>query len=142
MTRRFSGWHATAIIVAFFGVVVAVNVTMATLAVRTFGGTVVENSYVASQEYNRWLAAARKQDELGWSITPMLDPQRRVTVAANVRGAQITGFARHPLGRMADVPLKFGKDLRSDRPLPPGRWAVHLTVRKDADEARLIETLS
>ena len=142
MTKRFSGWHATAIIVGFFGVVIAVNMTMATLAVRTFGGTVVENSYVASQEYNRWLAAARKQDELGWTISPTLDEHRRVTVATSVAGVQITGFARHPLGRAADVPLKFGKGLRSDRPLPPGRWAIHLIVRKGADEARLIETLS
>ena len=142
MTRRFSGWHATAILIAFFAVVIAVNMTMATLAVRTFGGTVVENSYVASQEYNRWLAAARRQEELGWSIRPQLDGQRRVTVVANVGDVHVTGFARHPLGRQADVPLRFGKDLRSDRPLPPGRWAVHLIVRKGRDEARLIETLS
>lgn len=132
----------TAILVAFFGVVVAVNLTMASFATRTFGGVVVENSYVASQQYNRWLAASRKQDALGWTIDLVLDPQRHVVVKTDVPGARISGFARHPLGREADVALTFGPGARSIQSLPPGRWAVHLLVRRDADEARMIETVS
>ena len=142
MTKRFSGWHMTAILLAFFGVVVAVNMTMAMFATRTFGGVVVENSYVASQKYNGWLRAARKQDQLGWKITPTLDGKRRVLVSVNADGVQVSGFARHPLGRAADVPLTFGADLRSNQALPPGRWAVHLVARRGNDEARLMEVLS
>jgi nitrogen fixation protein FixH len=142
MTRRFTGWHFTGIIVAFFGVVIAVNMTMAVLATRTFGGVVVENSYVASQEYNRWLAAARRQDRLGWRVTPSLDTGRHVLLSANVAGLSVSGFARHPLGRAADIPLRFDRHLRSDRPLPPGRWAVHLIVRRGAEQARFIGTVS
>lgn len=142
MTRRFTGWHATAVLVAFFGVVVAVNMTMAVLATRTFGGVVVENGYVASQEYNRWLAAAKKQKQLGWHISPALNRQRRVVVAINIADPHVTGFARHPLGRAADIPLSFDKDLRSVQALPPGRWAVHLLIRHGRDEARTIEVLS
>ena len=142
MTRRFSGRHMSAILIAFFGVVVAVNFTMAMFATRTFGGVVVENSYVASQKYNGWLEAARRQDQLGWTIEPRLDGQRRVLVSVNADGVRVSGFARHPLGREADVPLTFGEDLRSSRALPPGRWAVHLLVRRGNDEARLIELLS
>lgn len=142
MTRRFTGWHFTAIIFAFFGVVIAVNMTMAVLAVRTFGGVVVDNSYVASQQYNHWLEAARRQEKLGWHVLPSLDIDRRVLVTTNVAGVGATGFARHPLGRAADIPLRFDKDLRSDRRLPPGRWAVHLFVRKDGKEARFIGIVS
>lgn len=142
MNRRFSGRHMTVILVAFFGVVVAVNLTMATFATRTFGGVVVDNSYVASQKYNHWLDAARKQRQLGWTVEPSLDPQRHVTVSIDVDGARVSGFARHPLGREADVPLSFGKDLRSVQALPSGRWAVHLLIRRGSDEARLIELLS
>ena len=142
MTKRFSGKHMAAILVAFFGVVIAVNVTMATLATRTFGGVVVENSYVASQKYNAWLDAARKQEQLGWTIEPALDEQRRVAVVVDAEGVTVTGFARHPLGREKDLPLTFGKDLRSVETLPQGRWAVHLLVRRGTDEARLIEVLS
>ena len=140
MTSRFSGWHMTAILAGFFAVVIAVNVTMATFAARTFGGTVVENSYVASQQYNRWLADARRQDQLGWTIEPKLDGNRRVVVSNNVAGAHIAGFARHPLGRERDVRLSF-TNARSDQALPAGRWAVHLLVQKNGDEARLIEVL-
>ena len=141
MTRYFSGWHMTAVLVAFFGVVIAVNVTMATFAVRTFGGTVVDNSYVASQEYNGWLAAARRQQQLGWTITPKLDAERRVEVLSSVEGTEVSGFARHPLGRAADVPLTFVNH-RSVQALPPGRWAVHLLVRRNGEQARLVEVLS
>ncbi|WP_237219998.1 FixH family protein [Sphingomonas arenae] len=136
----------TAILVAFFGVVITVNMVMATLATRTFGGVVVENSYVASQQYNRWLAAARKQDALGWSIHSSLDAHRRVEVAISVKDAELTGFARHPLGRAPDLALTFTRaadgHLRSNQALPQGRWSVHLLARKGLDEARLIETLS
>ena len=145
MTRRFTGWHFTGIIIAFFGVVVAVNLTMAVFAMRTFGGVVVENSYVASQKYNGWLEAARRQQKLAWTIEPDLDDQRRVTIALSIDGAKVSGFARHPLGREADVPLTFvtkGTRSRTVDALPPGRWTIHLLVRRGQSEARLIETLS
>ena len=144
MTRTFTGRHMSAILVAFFGVIVAVNAVMATYAARTFGGVVVENSYVASQEFNAWLKAAKKQERLGWHPKVALDGSRRVTVALPVTGAAVTGYAEHPLGRAADVPLTFtgSKAVQSDQPLPAGRWTVHLTIRRGADEARIEETLS
>ena len=144
MTRPFTGWHMTAILLAFFGVIVAVNFTMATFATRTFGGVVVENSYVASQKYNGWLKAAREQERLGWKAKARLDSDRRVTVEVSLPGAVVTGYAVHPLGREADVPLKFSgvESFRSQNPLPPGRWDVHLLVRRGAEQARLSETLS
>ena len=37
------GWHMTTILVAFFAVVITVNIVMARFALSTFGGTVVEN---------------------------------------------------------------------------------------------------
>lgn len=144
MIKRFSGWHAAAVLIAFFGVVIAVNLTMAVFATRTFGGVVVENSYVASQKYNDWLAAAERQQKLAWTIEPALDDQRRVTIALSIDGAKVSGFARHPLGREADVPLTFvmeGNEARTVNALPPGRWNIHLLVRRGAAEARLIETL-
>ena len=44
MTKAFTGRHMAAIMVAFFGVIIAVNFTMARFATATFGGRVVENS--------------------------------------------------------------------------------------------------
>ncbi|MEH6702567.1 FixH family protein, partial [Parasphingorhabdus sp.] len=50
--KKFTGYHAAAMIVSFFAVVVVVNLVMAQFALSTFSGTVVDNSYVASQKYN------------------------------------------------------------------------------------------
>ena len=145
-TKPFTGRRMAAILIAFFGVVVGVNFTLATLATRTFGGVVVQNSYVASQKYNQWLAQAKRQDELGWKVTAALDAERRVGLAISVSGTQVRGFARHPLGRAKDIPLEFDAapegQLRSDQALPAGRWLVHLLVQKDGNKARLIEELS
>ena len=151
MTRRFTGWHMFAILVAFFGTVIAVNFVMAYYATRTFGGTVVDNSYVASQEFNRGLAAARAQDKLGRTKHVALDATRHVTVSVSAHSQPLVGLsadavARHPLGREADIPMRFVPvgpgQLRSTSALPAGRWLVHLTVRSGADKARLIESLS
>lgn len=64
--RSITGGHVFAIIVTFFGVIIGVNATLAVLAVRSWTGLVVENGYVASQSFNRDLAEARRQAELGW----------------------------------------------------------------------------
>jgi nitrogen fixation protein FixH len=143
--KRFTGFHMTAILVAFFGVVIAVNMVMATYATRTFGGVVVENSYVASQNFNTWLKEARTERKLGWNPRLGVDSSRRVTLSLEVAGAAVTGYAEHPLGRLPDVPLSFtatGTAYRSIRPLPAGRWTVHLLVRHAGEQARLVEKLS
>lgn len=145
-TPAFTGRTFAAIIVGFFGVVVAVNITMARLASGTFGGTVVDNSYVASQKFNGWLEQARVQDRLGWTTQIGLDATRHVVVAVPGTGFTISGTAHHPLGRAADVPLRFRPDaagqLRAATPLPDGRWQVRLEIRRGADLKRVQETLS
>lgn len=62
----FTGRHMLLIMVAFFTVIIAVNVTMATLADTSWTGFVVRNSYIASQEFNGKVEAARQQIALGW----------------------------------------------------------------------------
>ena len=66
-TRKFTGWHMAAIMVAFFGVIIGVNLTMAMLAVGSWTGLVVKNSYVASQHFNETLEDAQRQKALGWT---------------------------------------------------------------------------
>lgn len=151
MTRRFTGRHMLAIMLAFFGVVVAVNMLMATLASRTFGGTVVDNSYVASQRFNGWLAEGRAQERLGWTARLSLDGARRIEVAVRegetpLAGAELQAVARHPLGQAPDIALAFRADRSggyvSRKALPAGRWTVHLEIRHGGREKRLIEILS
>ena len=150
MQRRFTGYHMLAIMIAFFGTIVAVNLTMATFATRTFGGTVVDNSYVASQKFNGWLEASRAQKGVGWDMKVELDSERHIAVGisrdgAALEGVTATGFARHPLGRQAEIDLRFARDAEgrvvSTTPIPAGRWIAHLELAQGAETLRLMETL-
>lgn len=62
----FTGRHMLLTMLAFFGVIVGVNVTMAFFARSSWTGFVVANSYVASQEFNHKMALTRAQAALGW----------------------------------------------------------------------------
>lgn len=149
MTRKFTGWHMSAILVGFFAIVISVNLFMARAAIGSFGGAVVENSYVASQRFNQWLDKAEAQKALGWTVEARLTADRHIRVAAEtggtaLSGAQVTALVRHPLGRAVERPMGFhAKDGHwvSDVPLPAGRWLVHLNVRHGNDTFQRIENL-
>lgn len=138
-TARFTGRHMAIIMICFFGVVIAVNLMMARFAVGTFGGTVVDNSYVASQKFNGWLEEARAQDALGWNAELTLDPARYAIVtmrddAGALEGATLSATARHPVGRADNIALSFRAvepgSYRSNEALPAGRWQIHVTASR------------
>lgn len=141
-TRPFTGWHMAAILVAGFGVVVAVNFTMAHFASATFGGVVVENSYVASQNFNRWLDEADKEKALGWQVgtSRRADGRLSVTLGGVPEGASLAAEARHPLGRLPDVALTFAPDGQgqfvSREVLPAGRWTLRLELQAGGERWR------
>lgn len=150
-TRRFTGWHMTGLLVAFFAVVIAVNMLMATLAVRSFGGVVVDNSYVASQKFNLWLHEARAQSRLGWRDEVTMLPDRHVALRLTdaqgkpIAGSTVTAIAQHPLGRAPDIALAFHERApgryASDHALPDGRWQLRLTVRHGADQHHILREI-
>ena len=146
MTKGFTGWHMLATMVAFFGVVVAVNMTMATLASKSFGGLVVKNSYVANQQFNGWLAEARKQGKLGWSADTQV-ADRRLLVTASGRatplvGATVIAIVSHPLGTVPEFTVRFdesepGRYVAQTR-LPVGRWRLRLSLARDGKRADFV----
>ncbi len=88
--------------VGFFAVIVAVNFTMAGLATRSWTGLVVENSYVASQNFNRELEKARAQSALGWTSRLVVEPDRIVVQLTDRDGEPvILSRARLIIGRPA-----------------------------------------
>jgi nitrogen fixation protein FixH len=66
---EIKGWHVFAGFAAAFGVIIAVNLTLAFQAVKTFPGLEVKNSYVASQSFDDDRAA---QVALDWDVTATL----------------------------------------------------------------------
>lgn len=63
---EIKGWHVLAGFGLAFGVIIAVNLTLAFNAVRTFPGLEVKNSYVASQSFDENRAA---QEALSWDVS-------------------------------------------------------------------------
>lgn len=142
-TGPFTGKHFAAIIVAFFAVVIGVNLFMATQASATFGGVVVENSYVASQHFNKWLDEAEKEKALGWSAQAERQADGRMAVTLTGAPASqvvLTGVARHPLGHDRDKTLAFTRQadgsFLSDSTIPTGRWRVRLEATAGAQRWR------
>lgn len=134
MTRGFTGWHMAGSMTAFFAVVIGVNMVMAASAVRTFGGTVVDNSYVASQHFGTWIDRGRDQAQRGWRAAARFDPQGRIAV--DVAGPQgplagrIAVRVEHPLGRepVRAIEMRMvgeGRYLAAE-PLPAGRWVLRI----------------
>lgn len=137
--RPFTGKHMAMIFVAFFGVVISVNVVMARLATSTFGGVVVDNSYVASQQFNGWLKAASAEQALGWKGDFARDDAGRVAISLTdntgkpIRSATIRATAEHPLGLRPQTVLAMHELAPGiyAAPLEAGRWRLRVTVEAD-----------
>jgi nitrogen fixation protein FixH len=137
-SREFTGRHMLIIMVLFFGVIIAVNLTMATLANTSWSGLVVKNSYVASQEFNEKAEAARLQRELGW--TPVID-FKSDSISFEMKGKsgeeipleQVIMVLRHPVGENADRTLTLvrqdnGSFIAREK-VPNGVWIVETTAK-------------
>lgn len=134
-SRAFTGKHMAAVLVGGFGVVIAVNLVMASFAAGSFHGTVVDNSYVASQKYNGWLAQAAASEALGWQadVRRRADGRVVITTRAVPEGATLSATAERPLGAREETDLTFttfGEGVWvSDQPLASGRWQVRTAIR-------------
>ena len=67
---EIKGWHVFTGFALAFGVIIAVNLTLAFQAVRTFPGLEVKNSYVASQSFEQ---ERRDQVALGWDVSAQVE---------------------------------------------------------------------
>ena len=63
---EFTGRHMLVFTLGFFGIVIAVNVGMAVVSQTSWTGLVVENSYVASPEFEEKRIAHDRQVAAGW----------------------------------------------------------------------------
>ena len=139
-TREFTGRHMLAILCAFFGVTIAVNLTLAWFANSTWTGLVVANSYVASQRFNEGLEVARREQERGWRASFDLTAGSLAVRLTDKAGAPLPGldvsvaFARpaHE-GEDHTVALVSTGDGRYEAaaPLAPGLWTAEVVARQD-----------
>jgi len=139
-------------VLAFFGVVITVNVTMAVLAVRTLPGTEVDSSYQAGIGYNAEIAAAHRQDARHWRVAGHVerDPDGRTVVRVEARddaGAPATGLAfvarlERPIDKGADrlvglAERESGTYGGEAADVAPGQWDLVLEAERAGDRVFL-----
>lgn len=143
--KEFTGRHMVIVLVCGFGVVFAVNALMATIAIRGFSGVTVENSYVASQNFNTWLEKAKTQKALGWSTQLGRDEASHLQITATgiPDGASAIAVLRRPIGEQEIVHVDFAPQsngiFTSIAPIPEGRWLARLTLTSGEDQLELEE---
>ena len=137
MTRTFKGWHMAAIMVTFFGIVIAVNLTMAVLANTSWTGLVVANSYVASQSFNHDAEIARQQQALGWKLELNVSRSATTLLVLDRSGQPIAGLnvravLQRPTNETGDVKLDFSDSgtttYISRAPVNSGAWIADVTA--------------
>jgi nitrogen fixation protein FixH len=87
MSGKFSGRSVLAILVTFFGVIIAVNVVFTVEAINTFRGEDEQRPYLQGIEFNHTLQRRAEQAGLGWSATlsARREASGRVRVQVGVR---------------------------------------------------------
>ncbi|MCR9071960.1 MAG: FixH family protein [Alphaproteobacteria bacterium] len=146
---RLTGRHVLFGMIAFFGLIVAVNLTMATFASMTWPGLVVANSYVESQRFNTRLEQARQQQALGFTLR---FEQSHDTLTLALRdldgnGVRILGGTvqiGRPVtrteDRIIDVPAAPDGLVSMPDALAPGLWVADVALLLEGDLVWRYET--
>lgn len=137
---EFTGRHMLAVMLAFFGVIIAVNFTMAYLATSSWSGLVVENTYVASQEFNGKSATIRAILASGIKGDTTVTPGKvsyRLTLPGDVPviADRVTLHFKRPVGDRQDFVLDMvpagGGQYVAEHAVAPGHWIVEAIAVKD-----------
>lgn len=134
MTHELKGWHVAAMFCTGFGIIIAVNLTLAFNAVATFPGLETKNSYVASQQFDTKRIAQRA---LGWTVEAThAGDQLRLEITDSDGAPVRTAKIEARVGRSTHVAEDVMPDLSFDgvaytgtAPLMEGQWQVRLSAR-------------
>ncbi len=120
--RGLTGWHVLAMFVTGFSIIIAVNITLAVNAVRTFPGKETESSYVASQHFDSDRAA---QEALGWTVQADLSPSAlRLSVRDAAQAVVKPQIVAATLGRATTV----ADDMTPAFDWTDGAWIAPVTA--------------
>lgn len=135
--KPLTGGKVLAMLVAFFGVVFAVNMTMMQLAIQTMPGTEVDSAYTASLAYEKEIAIAHDQNARNWKVDAHIEraPDGGTSLRVEARddngkpmsGLKFQGRLERPIDRRADRPVELAETgigiYRGKAPLiAAGQW--------------------
>ena len=117
--RPLTGRKVFFMLVAFFGVVIGVNLVMMRFAIKTLPGTEVDSAYSASLAYEKEIAAAREQNRRNWKIDAhvqrdangdaTLQVEARDTSGRPMSGLKFQGRLERPADKRADQPVTLAE---------------------------------
>lgn len=129
------------LLVAFFGVVIGVNLVMMKFAIQTLPGTEVDSAYSASLAYEKEIAAANDQNMRNWQIDAHVQrgPDGGATLQVEARdnngrpmsGLKFQGRFERPTDRRADQVVALAETgigiyRGSASLIAPGQWDLVL----------------
>ena len=142
-SQGLTGLHVLAMLLLYFGAVIAINVAFAVAAVRTFPGEDERRSYTQGLHYNDTLATRRAQAAGGWQAEAQLGEGAsgaQLVVVLLDRGdnpindATVDGVLRRPPSQSGDRTLTFtphgaGRYIAQLGALGAGSWDLRATAR-------------
>ena len=111
--RPLTGRVVLVMLVAFFGVVIGVNLVMMLFAIDTLPGTDVDSAYRASLAYEREIRAAHEQETRRWQVEAHV--ARGPAKSTNVRIVARDGRGAPLVGLDFSARLERPADKRADR---------------------------
>lgn len=143
---RINGWHVLAGMVAFFGVIIAVNAVFLTMALRSYPGEVSVTPYEDGLAYNSRLAQQADQARLGWRAAAQVAPGGVLVEIVHRDGRPVEGLKLQ--GRLQRPATEAGRIAVTFAEVEPGRYrgeavpeagAWDLWVQADDGEGRFFE---
>ncbi len=148
--KPLTGGKVLTMLIAFFGIVIGVNVTMMKLAILTLPGTEVDSAYTASLGYEKEIAAARDQNARHWRVDAhversadgdaMVQLEARDDSGRPMTGLKFQGRFERPTDKRADLPVALAEVgigvYRGGTPsIAPGQW--DLVIEGDSAGQRM-----
>jgi nitrogen fixation protein FixH len=136
-SKPLTGTKVFLMLVAFFGLVIGVNVTMMKLAIATLPGTDVDSPYAAGLTYDREISAAQDQAARKWQVNAHIERRTDGGAAIQVeardaRGQPLSGLRfggrlERPTDKRADLQVELaeagiGVYRGNAASVAPGQW--------------------
>ncbi|PWE55465.1 cation transporter [Metarhizobium album] len=137
--KGFTGRHMLAIMLAFFGVVIGVNMLMAWYATTSWSGLIVENTYVASQQFNGRAAAMRAMAASGIAGKisvrgGVIEYDLRNRDGSPAAADSVTVHFKRPVGDHQDFATELAKagEGRFEKAydVPVGEWIAEIVSKR------------
>jgi nitrogen fixation protein FixH len=145
--HQITGLIVLGFMIAFFAIIVGVNVFMAHAAISTFGGVETASSYHAGQMFERDVAMAKAQDAQHWRVdakltraadgTTLIDITAHDGAGAPVSGVAASAQFARPTNRRLDRTIMVGQTgpghFVGNTDLAAGQWDLVIELSRQGE---------